>query len=144
MRAYSDEHVMTISPSQWVNAGWIAFGLIGFQFVLPPLLALVKILEIHYTQYAFHRKSILVRKGILTVDRTEVLKYRIKSIRIHEPFWMRIFGLSNVYIRSSDPYQPELMLYAIPKGIDIRKGLREEVYHERRAEQVSEFDFFKL
>jgi uncharacterized membrane protein YdbT with pleckstrin-like domain len=144
MNKYSDKHIVTISPSQWVNALWIIIGVVGFQFILPPLVAVYKILEIYFTRYSFHEKSIIERKGVLDVERKEMLKYRIKSVRVSEPLWMRLFGLSVVYIRSSDPYQPELILYAVPKGVSIWKGLREEVHYARLEENVREFDFFNM
>ena len=42
--------------------------------------------------------------------------YRIKSIKVEEPIWMRIFDLANVRVLTSDPYQKEILLHAVPKG----------------------------
>jgi len=142
--AYSDKIKKVVSPSQWTNLIWIILGVILIQTVIFPILALVKILEIYCWRYEFRQKTIIERKGILSVTRREVHFYRIKSIKIDEPLWMRIFGLANVTIKTSDPYLPELLLYAVPKGIKIREKIRSKTHEERRSEGIKEFDMYNL
>ncbi len=141
---YSDNLIKTLSPSQLVNFFWVVLGISLLPTVIVPLVAIVKILDVYFWRYEFRERTIIERKGILSVTRKEVHFYRIKSIRIDEPLWMRIFGLANVSIITSDPYHPELVLYAVPNGINLREYIRVTTDQWRKIEGVKEFDLYNL
>jgi membrane protein YdbS with pleckstrin-like domain len=115
-----------------------------FSFPLILILALIKYLEFQMWSYDFNERTIVETKGILNVTRTEIHYYRVKSIRIEEPLVMRILGLSNVYIKTSDPYQPELKLYAVPNGTQLRNQLRVDTDMRRKEEGVREYDLYNM
>jgi len=141
---YSDNLIATKSPSQWVNYMWFLAGLALFFLWIPPLIAIYKYLEVYYWRYEFYERTMVERKGVFSVTRNETSYYRIKSILIEEPLWMRIFGLSNVIIKTSDEFNNIVTLYAVPNGPELRNILREAV-DERRTEQgVKEFDLHSL
>jgi uncharacterized membrane protein YdbT with pleckstrin-like domain len=141
---YSDKTLRVLTPSQWVNLPFFIAGVVGIQTVILPILAIVKYIEYKCWRYEFGERTIVQKKGILSVTITEINFYRIKSIKIDEPFWMRLLGLSNVTILTSDPYQKELLLYAVPNGIEIRSLLRSTTHKRRREEGVKEFDMYSL
>lgn len=141
---YSDNHLRTLKPSQWINAPAIIIGVITIQYVLLALLALTKVIEFYCWHYEFGERTMVERKGVFNVERKELHYYRIKSIWVEEPLWMRIFGLSNVHIKSSDPYYPEVKLYAVKNGPAIRNELRMLVDMRRKEENVREFDMYNL
>lgn len=141
---YSDNLIKTLSPSQLVNFFWVVLGISLLPTVIVPLVAIVKILDVYFWRYEFRERTIIERRGILSVTRKEVHFYRIKSIRIDEPLWMRIFGLANVSIITSDPYHPELVLYAVPNGINLREYIRVTTDQWRKIEGVKEFDLYNL
>jgi membrane protein YdbS with pleckstrin-like domain len=141
---YSDNLIKTLSPSQWINLIYIVLGVVLIQTIFVPLLAVIKILDVYFWRYEFRERTIIERRGILSVTRKEVHFYRIKSIKIDEPLWMRIFGLSNVSIITSDQYHPELVLYAVPNGINLREYIRVNTDQWRKIEGVKEFDLYNL
>jgi uncharacterized membrane protein YdbT with pleckstrin-like domain len=141
---YSDNLVKTLSPSQWVNLGWILLGIVLIKTIAVPFFVIVKILDVYYLRFEFRERTIIERRGILSVTRQEVHYYRIKSIKVDEPLWMRIFGLANVSIITSDPYKPEIVLYAIPNGISLREYIRLNTDQWRKIEGVREFDMYNL
>ncbi len=141
---YSDKLLNTVSPSQWVNIIWIILGIGLVKTIIVPLYALVRVLDIYYWRYEFRERTIIERRGILNISRKEVHYYRIKSIKIDEPFWMRIFGLANLSVMTSDPYQPELVLYAVPRGLRLKDSIRENTHYWRKSEGVREFDMYRL
>jgi len=141
---YSDNKTQTLSPSQWTNLLWIIAGILLFQFGIFPILAFIKVLEVYCWRYEFYERTIIERKGILSVTRREIHYYRIKSIKIDEPFWMRIFGLANVSIMTSDPYHPEMVLYAVPKGVELRQLIRKNTDFWRKSEGIREWDTYHL
>jgi uncharacterized membrane protein YdbT with pleckstrin-like domain len=141
---YTDNKMETISPSQWLNLPFFILGIALIQTGLFPILALIKYIEILCWKYEFNERTIVERKGILSVTRREIHYYRIKSIKIDEPFWMRLVGISNVSITTSDPYHPELVLKAVPNGQLYRSKLRGLTDLRRKEEGVKEFDMYNL
>ena len=135
---------MQLRPSQWINVGWIVFGIIGITFVLPPLIAVYKIIEVYTWTYSIDKQIIIEKKGVFSVQHKETNLYRIKSIRFDEPFLMRLVGIGNLYIKSSDPFQPDLKLVGIPKGVELWKELRQKTMNNRRQFGVKEIDFYNL
>lgn len=63
---------------------------------------------------------------------------------VDQPFLLRLVGLSNITIKSSDPYMPVLELKAISDGIRIKEMLSQKVYDWRKAEGIKEFDMYSL
>jgi len=141
---YSDNLIRTISPSQWINLIYIILGIALIQTIFVPLLAVIKILDVYFWRYEFRERTIIERRGILSVTRKEVHFYRIKSIKVDEPLWMRIFGLSKVSIITSDQYHPELVLYAVSDGHYLREYIRSNTDQWRKLEGVKEFDLYNL
>ena len=141
---YTDNKMETISPSQWLNLPFFILGIALIQTGLFPILALIKYIEILCWKYEFNERTIVERKGIFSVTRREIHYYRIKSIKIDEPFWMRLVGISNVSITTSDPYQPELVLKGVPNGQLYRSKLRGLTDLRRKEEGVKEFDMYNL
>lgn len=144
MENYSDNIEVEIQPSQWTNCAWFIAGAGLCVFVIPTLIAIGKFLEVCFWSYQFRERTIIERKGIFSVTRTEVHYYRIKSIVIEEPFWMRLFNLGNITIISSDPYQNILRLWAVPQPVELKEAIRERVHYMRKKENVREFDNFHL
>ena len=70
--------------------------------------------------------------------------YRIKSMRFDEPFLMRLVGIGNLYIKSSDPYQSELKMTAVMKGEELWKLLRIKTLDNRQQFGVKEYDLYNL
>lgn len=139
-----NEPEITLKPSQWLNAGWILFGLAGIMFVIPPLIAIWKMIELYYHKYDFYEDHILESNGVFTVTRNEIHYFRIKSIQIDEPFLYRLVGLSSLHIKTSDQYTMEFTLKAIPVGKTLVNDLRAVVKLERKAHNVREFDMYDL
>lgn len=139
-----NEPEITLKPSQWLNAGWILFGLAGIMFVIPPLIAIWKIIELYCHKYDFYEDHILESNGVFTVTRNEIHYFRIKSIQIDEPFLYRLVDLSSLHIKTSDQYTMEFTLKAIPVGRTLVDDLRAVVKAERKAHNVREFDMYDL
>lgn len=133
-----------IRPSQWINVGWIIIGIAGIALIIPTLIAAYKIAEIYFWTYTIDRKYIVEKKGVFSVDHREMALGRIKSIRFEEPFLMRLVGIGNLYIKSSEPYQPELKLWGIKKGSELWEYLRVSSDEQRRKRGVREYDYYRL
>jgi len=135
---------MTIRPSQWINIGWIIFGVIGITFIIPPIIAAYKMLEVYTWTYTIDKHRIIEKKGLFSVNHLETNLYRIKSFRFDEPFLMRLVGIGNLYIKSSDPYQPELKMIGIQKGEELWRKLSIKTLDNRKQFGVKEYDLYNL
>lgn len=140
-------HIGTLRPSQWVNLGYIIFGVAaspityGISLIIPAW----KMLETYCTKYDFYEDRIIYRRGVFEVTTDEILLYRVKSINLHEPFLYRLVGISNLNLITSDRYvSGEIKLTAIPVGIEFRNVLREMVEENRHIKGVKEFDLYDL
>jgi membrane protein YdbS with pleckstrin-like domain len=142
--SYSDQRLWVVKPSQLINFFWILLGIFLIQTGVFPLLAIVKVLDVYFWRYEFGERTLIERRGILSVTRTEFHYYRIKSIKVEEPLWMRVFDLANVRVMTSDPYQKEVLLYAVPKGVALREALRKLTHNRRKEEGIREFDLYEL
>ena len=139
-----NEPEITLRPSQWLNAGWILFGLVGLPFVVPPLIAIWKMIELHCHRYDFYEDHILESKGVFDVTRNEIHYFRIKSIQIEEPFLYRVVEISNIHIITSDQFTMDFTLRALPVGRTLVRDLKNVVKSERKAHNVREFDMYDL
>jgi uncharacterized membrane protein YdbT with pleckstrin-like domain len=139
-----NEPELTLRPSQWLNTGWIMFGLIGIPIVLPTLVAIYKMIELHCHRYDFYENHILETKGVFSVVRNEIHYFRIKSIQIEEPFLYRLVDITNVHIKTSDQFNKEVVLSAIPVGRTLVSDLKRVVALERKNHNVREFDMYDL
>jgi uncharacterized membrane protein YdbT with pleckstrin-like domain len=130
------------NPSQIPNIGYYLLCII-----LAPLLGLgvimflVRYLETKFTKFEITNERIIQQNGVLSRRTNETELYRVKDIILDEPFFLRIFGLSNVLIVTSDRTSPLILVNAIENGGVIRRELREAVELRRDKKGVREMDF---
>lgn len=65
----------------------------------------------------------------------------MKDSRLLRPFWLRIFGLANVQLETSDRTHPKPVLTAIKNAAEVREHLRKHVELLRDQKRVREVDF---
>ena len=137
-----------LHPSQWINYFWWLTPLF-IMWVAPILGACLLIIPICVTiytscwKYKIYEDSICEKKGVFNVTEEYVHIFRIKSIKIEKPLWLRIVGLSVIHIISSEQYKPYLKLYGIENGDNVRIYLEEVTADERLKHGVKDADLFK-
>ena len=150
----SDKLRFVKRPSQLVNIGWLLLFLGGVTLAVMShiywlcigtgILWISKWLIIRCWSFRFHEKTIAERKGVFSVLTREIHYFRIKSVRWEQPFFLRIFGLSNVVLVTSDPLIPMLRIYGVPSGEELKDRIKEEVSVWRRERTVKEQDIHPL
>ena len=80
-------------------------------------------------------------QGVLNQDIDEIELYRVKDTRVLRPLWLRLFGLGNVVLETSDRTHPNPVLPAIKDAMEVREKLREHVENLREQKRVREVDF---
>ena len=100
----------------------------------------IKLLATHYT---VTNQRVRVVRGILSKDVQEIELFRLKDTSAHQTLFLRLFGLGNVKLVSGDVSNPVLLLLAIPKAIQLRERLRQEVFALRQRFGVRELDIMQ-
>jgi uncharacterized membrane protein YdbT with pleckstrin-like domain len=109
--------------------------------IVPVLIAFWKYLELKTFRYTVTTERVGLRRGILTKRTDSIELYRVKDTTVIEPFFLRIFGLSDIVLTSSDRTTPLIVLHAIPNGMDLREKIRANVERLRVQKSVREVDF---
>jgi uncharacterized membrane protein YdbT with pleckstrin-like domain len=129
------------TPSQVVNLP--AFILLGlfFWLVVPLLVILWKWLAVKFTKYELTTERLRLRHGVLNKETDDLELYRVRDYKLVQPFWLRLFSLGNVVLKTSDRSHPEVTIKAIKDGEAMRELLRKYVEENRVRKKVREVDF---
>lgn len=144
------------SPSQLLNLGKfliallvgtaIGFGAVFFPpawaaLVLPLVWMLWEYLKVRCRIYELSSERLRLYSGVLNQTIDEVELYRVKDTTMERPFWLRMFGLSSLYLDTSDRSHPKVELEAISDAVNLRETLRKQVEYWRDQKRVREVDF---
>lgn len=61
--------------------------------------------------------------------------YRVRDYQIEEPFWMRFFGLANIYVISTDRTNRDIEVKAIVGSSELVALVREQVETLRHSKR---------
>lgn len=85
-------------------------------------------------------QRILEHKGIFSRITLELELYRVKDIIHEQPFLLRLLGLSNIVIYSSDLSTPQLKIKGIKDGVILKEKIRQAVEQRRDEKGIREID----
>lgn len=129
------------SPSQWTNFGTYVLCFLTCWLVIPIFIALWRFFFVKLWKFEITDQRIIEEKGVLSKKTDELELYRVKDIRLEQPFFLRIVGLSNIIMVTSDKTNPIVKIPAIPNGKQLREELRKAVDIRRDIKGVRERDF---
>lgn len=92
------------------------------------------------TKYELTSQRLRRTSGILNRTLDELELYRVKDYSVEMPLMMRIFGLGNLRLVTSDATTPVVDIPAIKDAMDVRELLRTAVQVERDRKRVRELD----
>lgn len=129
------------TPSQVINLGsFILLGLF-FWLVIPLFVILWKWLVVKNTKYELTTERMRTRHGVFSKQLDELELYRVRDYKLEQPFFLRIFSLSNIVLVTSDKTSPLVVVRAIPEGEALREQIRTHVEECRTRKGVKEVDF---
>lgn len=135
-----EEVVWTGSPSQWVNVPVYVLCALLFWLVIPVFVAIWKWLVLRNVRYELTTERLRIRQGVLNKELDELELYRVRDYRLEQPFFLRIFSLGNITLRSSDTSHPVVVLRAIRDGETVREQIRKYVEECRVKKRVLPLD----
>lgn len=135
-----EKNVWSGTPSQVVNLGSFIILGIFFWLVIPLFIILWKWLTVKNTKYELTTERIRTRYGVLNKQIDELELYRVRDYKLEQPFFLRLFSLSNIILQTSDKSHPQMILRAIPDGEKLREQLRTHIENCRTRKGVREID----
>ncbi|WP_405208504.1 PH domain-containing protein [Aquimarina sp. LLG6339-5] len=130
------------TPSQWMNfMFYLCCIFLIIAFGLGLILALWKFLDTKYNKVKITDQRIIERRGILSISTNQLELYRVKDIRLEQPLILRIFGLSNIELTTSDSTDPIYILKGIEDGSELIEKIRIAIDNRRDLKGVRELDF---
>jgi len=128
------------SPSQIVNFKIFVVCGLFFWLVIPLLVMFWNWLVVRCTNYELTTERLRTRSGVFSRRTDELELYRVRDYRWEQPFWLRIFGLGNLSLDSSDRTNPVFVLRAIADGESLRNTIRRAVEVCKQTKRVREVD----
>lgn len=129
-----------------VAAGIVLVGLMMIPLFLAALLlpvigALARYIITRSTVYELTTQRLRKTSGVFNKKLDELELYRVKDSTLEQPFVLRLFGLGNVLVVSSDATMPEVRINGVADAFSVREKLRVAVEGERDRKRVREVDF---
>ena len=146
------------SPSQWLNIGpfsiallfaiviiaiaihWDSYILIVL-LIFPAAYSLWRYLSVRCQTFELTTERMRITKGVINQNIDEVELYRVKDMVVERKWWMRLTGLGNIHMETSDRSMPHIDIPAIRGCIALREDLRKKVEAMRDKKRVREMDF---
>lgn len=129
--AESPFQASSVSSNAWGAIFGVLAAIGGFAFW--------KWLVVQNTRFEITTQRLRLKAGVLNKTTAELELYRVKDFRVDQPFFMRIFGLSNIILVSTDRTHPYVVIPAIPHGTELGDVIRENVESLRRNLGIREF-----
>ena len=115
-------------------------GLSGAAIVVPLILWIVRWWVTRATVYELTTQRLKIHRGILNRRLEEIELYRVKDYIMDQPLFLRMLGLGNLTLVTSDASTPTVVIRAIPGVAAVREQLRTAVQSERDRKRVRELD----
>lgn len=139
----TEEILYVIHPSLLRFLGPCIFCILTFWAIIP----LIGLILIYYnnkaTKYIITNERIRILKGLLVRRIVDLELYRVKDISLEVPFYLKMVGLGNINLVTSDPSNPYISLEAIDKLDELEENIRFHVERRRAEKNVQEIDQYR-
>lgn len=128
------------TPSQVINLSSFIYSGLFFWLIFPLFSAFWKWLEVKNTKYEITTQRLKTESGIFNKKLNDLELYRVQDYSVDEPFFLRLFGLCNITLETSDFTDPRITLLAISKNEQLNEKIRtyvEEAKAEKRLSMVN-------
>lgn len=88
--------------------------------------------------YTLTNERLIIESGVFNKGQDLIELYRVRDLQVTEPFWLRLFGLQNISILTSDLTTQSIYLDYMPSAVNLRDKFRENVEECRRRKGVRE------
>lgn len=119
----------------------LSLGLAGAA-IIPCLIAVGKWLQNQCRTYQVTTERIHLRQGVLSRKTDALELYRVKDYLLVEPFSLRMFGLGNLVLTTTDDANPKVTIHAVPDVQSLRDQIRKhvEICRTRKGVRIAELE----
>lgn len=135
-----EEIVWEGATSHVARIGTYLLCLVTCVLVIPIFIALWVAVKLKSTRYRVTTERIRVTTGILSKETEEIELYRVRDLRLEQPFLYRIFGKGNLVLITTDETMPILVMEAVPRPMELLDDIRKYVEKRRDLKRVRELD----
>jgi len=129
------------TPSQLINIKCYLLCGSLFWLVFPLFIMFWNYLKIKNSIHEITTERLITTTGVFNKATEQIELYRVKDIRLEEPFLMRIFGLGNILLITSDRTLGTILLPAMSNPKKMKNEIRKIVEKLREKKNVREMDF---
>jgi membrane protein YdbS with pleckstrin-like domain len=122
-------------PSQLTNL--LVYLFLFWTIVIP----LYRYLKTRFTIFELTSDRFRTKIGILSQKVDELELYRVRDYEVFKPFLLRLFGLGNLTLITSDKTHPKIEMKAIKNPEVVLELFRKNVEISRRKTGTKEVDF---
>lgn len=116
-------------------------GMLGYLALFIPLLMwLIRWWVTKSTTYELTTQRLRIRAGILNKKVDELELFRVRDYTMEQPLLLRMVGLGNLTLITTDATTPTVVMRAIPGVEAVREKLRNAVQNERDRKRVRQMD----
>ena len=115
-------------------------GLAFIALLIPVVMWLVRWILTKTLAYELTSQRLKIASGIFNRKLEELELYRVKDYSMDQPLFLRMLGLGNLTMVTSDASTPKVAIMAISDVEDVREKLRTAVQNERDRKRVREMD----
>ena len=110
--------------------------------LIPLLIAMGKWLQNQCRRYQVTTERIHLRQGVLARKTDELELYRVKDYVLLEPFFLRLFGLGDIVLSTTDDANSKLVIKAVPDIQSLRDQIRKhvETCRTRKGVRIAELE----
>jgi uncharacterized membrane protein YdbT with pleckstrin-like domain len=153
-----EQSIWTGSPSQVKNAIPFFFSALAVMAILflclvvwvwppgigfagiPVLYVLCRRLSVGAQRFELTSERLLTSTGFLSRTTDSLELYRVKDMRIRQPLRLRLFGLENIELMTSDETSPVVIIDHIPSKLRLADKIRAQVEACRLAKGTREVE----
>jgi uncharacterized membrane protein YdbT with pleckstrin-like domain len=119
---------------------WYAYPFLALSAASLGLLAWVW-LACRTTTYRLTTQRLRRSMGILNRRIDDIELYRVRDTVLEQPFGLRMIGLGNILVLSSDPSTPRMTLYGVHSAEALRESIRLHVERVRNRLGIRAMDW---
>jgi uncharacterized membrane protein YdbT with pleckstrin-like domain len=113
----------------------------GAGFVgIPIIYALCRWLAVGAERYELTSERLLTSRGFLSRTTDSLELYRVKDMRMVQPLRLRLFGLENIELMTSDVTSPDVIIDHVPSHLHLSDKIRAQVEACRVAKGTREVE----
>ena len=130
------EQTIWTGTSSQVKNFWL---FVACLLVIPIPWAIWAWLKTKNRTYTLTSERLMIRSGVFNIATETLELYRVRDLQMMEPFWLRLWGLKNLHLITTDSTTPELILDYVPSALDLGTQFRQQIEMSRQKKGVREF-----